>query len=583
MRLLSFLLLSASLAGCASVPSFDPVSVSPGRELGPLLTPEQQAFLDRATAFSVDGGPDDPSSDDLRTISMPSDRIPVLELHDVSISDLAKTLIVDHGRGALVMSGDLTARVDWSGGPFSYDAAVNALEDIVVSNGLSFRRTGDVVSIAPSDEGSVAISYGYTRVYRSSADAVVDALGKMFPNVKAAAVGRSVSVSGSSSDVADTLKLVRDLDRDTVSSLPWSVVRVSPEVSAEAVSVIETLADPKDPLAVRSFVASDTGVVLLVGYNRASVEEARAVLEAMSNGIEPQVFRVLSVDDPSGAQSALQAAFAREIDASSLTVTTSARELLLRGRASAVSDAYAVAQKFAGDLGFVDVQVVVAETVRGSAVDRSITLGHAGTGLSVASGRAGGGATLALGSGGFQAAVDWLERDTQTRLLTTSRLSIRSGGDGDLSVGSQIPIPGAETTNDDGTRTRGTEYRDTGVILRVSPRMLSDGRVAVQVDQEISTAGTNAVSSIDAPVFEQRRLATDLVVDPGELVSAGGLDYQASDEYAQAPLKFNPGGSSTARKLVILLSATPKTPDARRAQVQDQLSGLADLLKLEDR
>jgi len=250
----------------------------------------------------------------------------------------------------------------------------------------------------------------------------------------------------------------------------------------------------------------------------------------------------------------------------------------LRGSPDAVSDAFSLAQEFSGDLGFVDIRSVVAETTRGSAVDKALTL--SGSGVSLSSGN-GGGQSIGASFGGFDAAVDWLDRDTRTQLLSTSALSIRSGKAGDMSVGDQVPIPGVETLNEDGTRSRSTEYRDTGVQLRVSPRILSDGRISVLLEQEISTAGTNTFSGIDAPTFGRRALSTEVVIEPGELVAAGGLDYQSSDEYENSPFKFAPGGSRTTRKLVIFLSATVRGPDGRRAAVQDQLSGISDLLQLE--
>jgi len=575
--LASALPLVLSACGSATMPNIDFSGIQPAySRIAP--SPIEVLPLESKEEYARQGGPEDPSFQSMQSVSIGSKPIPSLELFDVSIKDLAKLLVVDHSGLALAVSGDLSARVDWSGGPFSVDDALAALEEISVANSLSYRKIGEVVSIS-SGEGSKAVSVGYTRVYRSSAQAITEALSQLFSRVKTASVGRTVSVSGSSADITHSLNLIRSLDRDSVSSLPWSVVKVSPEIADQAVEIVSSLADPSDPLAVRAFSVEDKGLIMLVGYNRATVSEAEDVLKSLSGGLQPLVSRVLPVGEPDSVLSALQASFAPEIGREELIISSSSNELVLRGSPNAVGQAFDLAKEFSSDLGFVDIRAVVAETTRGSAVDKAITI--SGTGISLSSGQ-GGGQSVGFSSGGFDAAVEWLDRDTKTQLLSTSSLSIRSGKKGDMSVGDQVPVPGVETMNDDGTRSRSTEYRDTGVQLKVSPRILSDGRISVVLEQEISTAGTNTLSGIDAPTFGRRALSTELVIEPGELVAAGGLDYQTSDEYKNEPFSFAPGGSSSSRKLVILLSASVKDSYSRRSAVQDQLSGISDILKLEE-
>ena len=249
-RLLFLITIPLTLAACdSSLPSIEGRTIPASDPRVVALTEDDLAKLSGEDTFSRTGGPDDPSLSSMRPVDLSSSsEIPFLELYDVSIRDLSKLLVVDHAGLALAISGDLSARVDWSGGPFPVGDALAALEEIAVSNSLSFRRIGDVISIS-SGEGSKAVSVGYTRVYRSSAQAITEALSQLFTRVKTAAVGRTVSVSGSSADIAHSLNLIRSLDRDSVSSLPWSVVRVSPSVADQAVEIASSLADPADPLA----------------------------------------------------------------------------------------------------------------------------------------------------------------------------------------------------------------------------------------------------------------------------------------------------------------------------------------------
>ncbi|MDP2976367.1 MAG: hypothetical protein Q8N45_09180, partial [Anaerolineales bacterium] len=56
------------------------------------------------------------------------------------------------------------------------------------------------------------------------------------------------------------------------------------------------------------------------------------------------------------------------------------------------------------------------------------------------------------------------------------------------------------------TLTRSIQYRDTGVILHVTPRIGSDGLISLDVDQQVSNATENVLSGISSPVISTRQL-----------------------------------------------------------------------------
>ncbi|MNT44918.1 Type II secretion system protein D precursor [compost metagenome] len=67
------------------------------------------------------------------------------------------------------------------------------------------------------------------------------------------------------------------------------------------------------------------------------------------------------------------------------------------------------------------------------------------------------------------------------------------------------------------------QYRDTGVVLSVTPRVSESGRMFIQVEQEVSEVSGTTSSDIDSPTIQQRRLSTRIQVDNGQLVVMGGL------------------------------------------------------------
>jgi general secretion pathway protein D len=69
---------------------------------------------------------------------------------------------------------------------------------------------------------------------------------------------------------------------------------------------------------------------------------------------------------------------------------------------------------------------------------------------------------------------------------------------------------------------------DTGVILSVTPHVNDNGRVQLNLEQEVSTATPTTTSTIQSPTIQQRRVRTTVAVADGETVALGGL-IQESD------------------------------------------------------
>jgi general secretion pathway protein D len=67
------------------------------------------------------------------------------------------------------------------------------------------------------------------------------------------------------------------------------------------------------------------------------------------------------------------------------------------------------------------------------------------------------------------------------------------------------------------------EYRDTGIILTVTPRVSENRFVALDVRQEVSDVRPNDVTTTQSPVFIKRVAETSVVVGENESLVLGGL------------------------------------------------------------
>ncbi len=101
----------------------------------------------------------------------------------------------------------------------------------------------------------------------------------------------------------------------------------------------------------------------------------------------------------------------------------------------------------------------------------------------------------------------------------------------EIQVGDQVPVAtrsavGVTTaTSEDALApvVNEIEYLDTGVILRVTPRVNTGGLVTMEIEQEVSDASETTTSGIVAPTIDQRRIKTTVAIQSGETVTLGGL------------------------------------------------------------
>ena len=70
---------------------------------------------------------------------------------------------------------------------------------------------------------------------------------------------------------------------------------------------------------------------------------------------------------------------------------------------------------------------------------------------------------------------------------------------------------------------RSIEYRNTGIILEVTPRINEKGLVAMDISQEVSKAQPITAGGIQSPTITNRKAETSVVVQDGKTVVIGGI------------------------------------------------------------
>jgi general secretion pathway protein D len=137
---------------------------------------------------------------------------------------------------------------------------------------------------------------------------------------------------------------------------------------------------------------------------------------------------------------------------------------------------------------------------------------------------------------GAREVINLLSAVTQLRVLSAPEIMVLDNEPARLQVGSQVPIltqSQQSTIAANAPVVNSVDYRDTGVILLVTPRVNSGGLVTLDLSQEVSNVATPAstvTSTLNSPTFDQRLVRTRVAVQDGQTVGLAGLIRDSDTE-----------------------------------------------------
>jgi general secretion pathway protein D len=188
--------------------------------------------------------------------------------------------------------------------------------------------------------------------------------------------------------------------------------------------------------------------------------------------------------------------------------------------------------------------------------------------LGAAVGAAFPGFSYAVRAANTQVTLNALNAITNVNIISTPSLTVLDNRQAVLQVGDQVPV----TTLSGATATAGittfnsVSYRDTGVILAITPHINESGRVMLELEQEVSNVAPGTSSTSTTPTIQQRRVKTQVVVNDSESLMLGGLIQDSRTHGASqipmlgdVPFFGNAFKDKTdnARKTELLIMITP--------------------------
>ena len=180
--------------------------------------------------------------------------------------------------------------------------------------------------------------------------------------------------------------------------------------------------------------------------------------------------------------------------------------------------------------------------------------------------------------------INALSQLTDVKILSNPSLVVIDNGEADLEIGDQIPITTGSATvlSANNAVVNTVDYKNTGIILHVVPRVSSNGSVLLAIDQEISAVppGTNPTSL--TPTISQRKVQSQISVVSGQTVLLAGLisdQTQKSregipllDQIPYVGSAFGTTGSSQIRtELIIFIRPQIIRDGADAAMVAEEL------------
>ncbi|MBU6463131.1 MAG: type II secretion system secretin GspD [Bradyrhizobium sp.] len=159
--------------------------------------------------------------------------------------------------------------------------------------------------------------------------------------------------------------------------------------------------------------------------------------------------------------------------------------------------------------------------------------------------------------------LDALHTVTSVKVLSNPSLVVIDNQTATLQVGDVVPVSTGSATvlTTSNTVVNTIDYRNTGIILRVSPRVSANGDVRLDIEQEISNVLPATASSL-TPTVSERKVKSSISVATGQTVLLAGLiSEQQNGTRAALPIldqipglgdAFGHQDNSTARTELII-------------------------------
>ena len=511
-----------------------------------------------------------------KAIVVPRDgKMVEVSLVNASISAAAKAVLGDALKKRYTVSNKLEGTVTiQSTGPIPKDALLELFEAALSANGARLENDGNVVKIVPGTSGNKAFRLASEGVgdganiivaqleYISSAQ-MVNLLEPVIAEGLTAVADRHrnlILLTGAPSQLEAALDALNLFDVDVLSGKSIALVELNsadPEAIVDELNIIFENEEGGNLEGVIEFIPNKRlGSVLIITSRSRYLSRAQKWIRELdrkaggsSRYIEAYELQNRSAIDVAPILNNLLAedSFgdneeepgARTDSGSRVAADKARNALLVRATRSEHREIRSLLSEIDSSPQQVMLEATIAEVSLNDELDLGVrwffqsgnfdfTFSDASSG---STGSSFPGFSAVFGAGGDVAAINALAGVTDVNIISSPTLMVLDNEEAILQIGDQVPVA-TQSSTDTSTTNAPTittiEYRDTGVILKVRPNISRNGRVVLDITQEISSVAETQTSGIDSPTIRQRKIATNVLLKDGTTLALGGL-VQESD------------------------------------------------------
>ena len=202
--------------------------------------------------------------------------------------------------------------------------------------------------------------------------------------------------------------------------------------------------------------------------------------------------------------------------------------------------------------------------------------------------------TLRNAAGSISAVLTALANKSLVKVMSSPSLMVLDNHTAAIQVGSQQPVnTGTTISGTSNFTSTNIQYKDTGVMLGVTPSVSAGDLVTLDIDQIVTDLGADSTSSATAgfPTFLQRQINSKVAVRSGETLVLGGLIQDSvNNTRSGVPLLSDipvvgalfgtrDNRASRTELLVVLTPRVVRADDDVRAisrELRDRMQGLVE-------
>lgn len=131
-----------------------------------------------------------------------------------------------------------------------------------------------------------------------------------------------------------------------------------------------------------------------------------------------------------------------------------------------------------------------------------------------------------LNGSNIQLILNALSTVTKVEVISSPQLMVLNNQTASLQVGDRVPIAtqqSVSTLTNNPQIVNSIQYEDTGVILKVTPRVNSGNVVMMDISQEVSQVTSTTSSALNSPTIQERKITSSVAIQDGQTVALGGL------------------------------------------------------------